>query len=175
MMRSIQRPFSSNGYVHARADWIASHARVKRSMTLLKAHAPSRRGIHEITLVDFCCDRRNGAGSAPRRVRHLRRGRCAAASPCGTGGSMSRRLLARPCRAGLLDTTGPAGSVWRMPASLSPWATRRLVLGGLRWLRVRQQDTALRDGLRVEVMTARGISIALAITARRLIWLNPAD
>lgn len=37
-------------------------------------------------------------------------------------------LLARPWKAGVLDTTDPAGPVWRVPTKLSPWANRGLVL-----------------------------------------------
>jgi hypothetical protein len=111
-------------------------------MTLPGLNAPSRRGIHESTVRHVCRDQRDGAGSSPRWVRHLRRGRCAAASPCGTGWSMSRRLLARTCRAGLLDTTGQARSVWRMSPGLSPGATRGLVLGRLRWLSALSENIA---------------------------------
>ncbi len=136
--------------------------RIERSMT--QGSLSIRRGIHEITLVHLCCDRRSGARSSSRWMRHIRGGRCAAECRCGTGWSMSAGLLARSCRAGLLDTTGPAGSVWRVPASLSPWAARRLVLGGLCWLSLRQKHCAgtFEMTLGVAVMTARRISIALA-------------
>jgi hypothetical protein len=95
-----------------------------------RAHSQSRRGIDEKTPVQFCCDRCNDARCYPCWVRHLRRGRFAI-SPRRPVWSMSTGLLARSWKAGVLDTTGPAGPIWRVPAKLSPWAIPRLVLGGL--------------------------------------------
>ena len=115
------------------ADWITTSVLVDQTAQLAEAHSQSRRGIHETTPLWFCCDRRNGARCYHCWKRDLRRG-LSAISPRGSVWYMPPGLLARPRKAGVLDTTRRAGTVWRVPAELSPWATTGRVLGGLRRL-----------------------------------------
>jgi hypothetical protein len=100
------------------------------SRSCAEAHSQSRRGIHETTPLWFCCDRRNGARCYRCWKRHLRRG-FSVIGPRGPVWCMSAGLLARPWKAGVLDTTCRAGTVWWVPAKLSPWAATGRVLGGL--------------------------------------------
>ena len=121
------------------------HVRAGGPNRLAEAHSQSRRGIHETTPLWFCCDRRNGARCYRCWKRDLRRG-LSVVGPRGPVWYMSTGLLARPWKAGVLDTARRAGPVWRVPAKLSPRATTGRVLGGFCRLGHNTESTMCRRG-----------------------------
>lgn len=127
-VKIVQQPFSPDRLVCG--ERIESPRPWCTKPLIAETRSQYRRGIHEKTSLWFC-DRCNGARACPRWMRYVRGG-WSLISPRGPVWSVSPGLLARPWKAGVLDTTDPAGPVWRVPTKLSPWAIRGLVLGELR-------------------------------------------
>jgi hypothetical protein len=86
---------------------------------------------------------------------------------------MPTGLLARPWKAGVLDTTGAAGPIWRVPGKLSSWAAGRLVLGGLcRIGRVRPNRRSVVPTVADETYLDDDLLAGEALSTQRLDYSN---